>query len=97
MNPAWIAAIIGAIGLLLGIVAWAIGLTFQAGRHSKSMEIAQTDIAKLQTKVEGHERAISAWDQALHVLEEVRKDVKSLMTGQVQLPRPRSRRDNPEA
>jgi len=87
MNPAWVAVVVTGAVAVAGFGAWALALTFQAGKHAQRMDTAEKSLEKLQETVAGHANSISAWDQAVKLLEEVRKDVKSLMTGRRGAPR----------
>ena len=69
-----------AVTLLGGMAA----LTFSAGRHSERLNTAEDDIKGLKRTTEDHAKSISTWEQAVHLLQEVRDDVKSLMTGKIQ-------------
>lgn len=83
MSAAWIIAVITAATAFLGFCGWALALTFQAGKHAQQMETAKADIVDLKVKVGEHARSISSWDQALNLLQEVRDDVKGLLTGRL--------------
>lgn len=89
MDIAEVGALAGAV--LAGMAL--VGLVFNAGRHAQRLDRAEDDLKDLKIKVEEHGAAISAWDQALQLLNEVRGDVKRLLTGEIELPsRGRGRR-----
>lgn len=68
-------------------------LIYRAGRHSQRLDAHEQKIAKLEATQEEHSKAISAWDQALKLLQEVREDVKALMTGRISPSRHRAGAD----
>jgi hypothetical protein len=65
----------------LGGLGWLGSLTWHGGRQAQKLDNAASDIRDLKTKQDEHATSIAAWSQALSLLEEVRGDVKSLMTG----------------
>lgn len=88
-----LAAVAAIVTLALSILGALSVLIWHAGRHSQRLDSAETDIKDLKKVQDEHTRAINVWDQAVKLLEEVRHDVKNLLTGKVQLGRRRAGED----
>ena len=85
-----VAATAAAGAVIVTVLGGIVGLVYHAGRHAQRLSSAEKDIGELRAIQDEHSRAISAWDQALKLLEEVRHDVKNLLTGRIQPGRRRS-------
>lgn len=78
-----LAAVAALVTLALSILGALGVLIWHAGRHSQRLDSAETDIKELKKVQDEHTKAINVWDQALKLLEEVRHDVKNLVTGKI--------------
>lgn len=87
MNWEAVAAVTAIVAVLVTVMSGMALLIYRAGKHTQRLDAHEAKIAKLETTQDEHSRAISAWDQALRLLEEVRGDVKALMTGRISPPR----------
>jgi hypothetical protein len=83
MNAASVAAGAACAAVLVSLLGGMFLLIYNAGRHSQRLTAAETAITDLQRGQAEHDKAISAWDQVRQLVEEVRGDVKSLITGRI--------------
>jgi hypothetical protein len=87
MNLATEIALAGLVITALGGLGWLGTLTWHGGRQSQKLDNAINDIKDIKTTQGEHSSAIAGWTHVAALLEEVRHDVKNLMTGKVQPPR----------
>lgn len=83
MSAAGIAAAAAVAAVLVTILGGMILLIYNAGRHAQRLDTHETELAELKRTQAEHTKAISVWDRAEKLLEEVRRDVKGLLTGKV--------------
>jgi hypothetical protein len=76
-----VSAIGGIVTLVCTVLGSLLMLAHNTGKHTERLNQHQRDIEKLQETADEHTRALGAWDTALRLLEEVREDVKGLLTG----------------
>lgn len=81
MDASSVGAVAAVVAVLVTIMGGAFALIYSAGKHAQRLDTHQREIEKLQATQDEHARSISAWDQAVKLLEEVRKDVKGLLAG----------------
>lgn len=81
MDASSVGAVAAVVAVLVTIMGGAFALIYSAGKHSQRLDTHQKQIEKLEATTDEHAKAIGAWDQAVKLLEEVRKDVKGLLAG----------------
>lgn len=83
MTPAMIGPLVAGVGLVLGLLIQGVSFAFLIGRQAERLASVERDCVDLKSKVEEHAGAIAVLTGMRQLLEEVRHDVKNLLTGRV--------------
>lgn len=83
MTPVEIGAASGVAAVLVTILSGIAILIFNAGRHSQRLDRAEGDIKEIRGKQDEHAQRLSVVDQLVGLVQEVRDDVKELITGKI--------------
>jgi hypothetical protein len=78
----WIA--LAGLGITaLGGLGWLGTLTWHGGRQAQKLDNIIGKVDRIELTQTEHATAIATWPQVIKLLEEVRKDVKGLLTARV--------------
>lgn len=80
MNPTEWITLAGVAVTAIGGLGWLGTLTWHGGRQAQKLDNVITKVEKIDQTQGEHSTAIAAWTTALSLLEEVRHDVKGLLT-----------------
>ena len=83
MTASAVGPLIAGAGLVLGLLIQGVSFAFLLGRHAERLSAIERDCVDLKVKVEEHAGAIAVLTAMRQLLEEVRHDVKNLLTGRV--------------
>lgn len=81
MSPAEVGASAAVAGVLVTILSGMAILIYNAGRHSQRLDRVEGDVKDLKIVQDEHGHKLSVLDQLMVLLQEVRGDVKDLLTG----------------
>lgn len=93
MSPAWIGVIVSGAALVIGLAVQGGLFAFTLGKHSQRLSNAESEVKDLKRKSDEHATSLSGIEGMRTLLEEVRHDMKSLLTGKISIGRRSSRED----
>lgn len=80
MNWEAFAAIAAAAAVVVTVLGGIIWLANQAGRHAQRLDRAESDIKEIAATQDAHSQQLAGWQQFGKLLDEVRADVKRLLS-----------------